>query len=76
MSIACIIRLGGHIFYSVADCARFFGVPELYVAHMVVSEDYPGCVMEFVVTSDIGLMHYFQTLSVMKADDVDPNSKP
>lgn len=73
MNIAVVIRLGGHIFHSVADCANYFNVPQMYVAHMLTSDNYPGCYMEYVINNG-EFANYFQTLSVMKAIDVDPNN--
>ena len=69
MNITSIIRLGGHIFYSATDCAKYFDIPIPYITHMIESDDYPGCTMEFVVDVDEEMRSYYQTLSIMKAID-------
>lgn len=67
MNIFAIVRLGGHFFRSTAECAEFFDVPDEYVRHMVLSDNYPGCTVEFIVDDD--RVSFLQTLSVMKYSD-------
>ena len=67
MNIFALVRLGGHLFRNTAECAEFFGVPFEYVRHMILSDNYPGCTVEFVV--DDKRVSFLQTLSVMKCSD-------